>query len=332
MALGALGLGALILDTEGNCLAANSKMREILQLPESSIVDKPFREIVEPADDKEEADNRQRLLAEQINSYSATHILQLGNSQTKILRTGFGLLQGSSKEDRAVLVIVQDITAVNDADLKSRRLAGAILNAIEAERSRIARELHDDIGLSLSLLVLQIMRAGKPVSNEPGRKHADIPELCDSVRKISARVSHLSHQLHSPVLEYVGLTKAVEATCREFMDEHKIQIECSCEAVPATLDGKIGLCCLRVVQEALNNIRKHSHAHKGSVFLKGKGDQLLLEIADDGIGFNLQEAELARGIGLLSMRERVRLIGGELTITSKTGQGTRITAHIPLAQ
>ncbi len=237
----------------------------------------------------------------------------------------------------SLLLVIEDITSRKAAEqrLQSSRavkdVAGRLINALEVERSRIARELHDDIGQSLAVLVVQMLRAGKPVSDVPGRRHPDIPELAATVQGIAARVGRLSHELHSSRLEYLGLEKAVRGACREFADGHKIPVECVCEQVPEQLDSGVALCLLRVVQEALHNVAKHSRATKVRVTLTGHSEGLALVVADDGVGFDPSEAALAEGIGLISMRERVSFVGGSFSLASAPGRGTHIEAFVPVA-
>jgi signal transduction histidine kinase len=236
----------------------------------------------------------------------------------------------------SLILVIEDITTREASERRllssstGKEVAGRLINALEVERSRIARELHDDIGQSLAVLVVEMLRAGKPVSGQPGRRHPDVPELSARVQGIAARVGRLSHELHSSRLEYLGLEKAIRAACREFSDGHKIAVECTCEQVPAQLDSGVGLCLLRVVQEALHNVAKHSRATKVGVTLTGRPDRLALAVTDDGVGFDVSEAGLAEGIGLISMRERVCFVGGTFNLSSTPGRGTHLEAHVPI--
>ena len=224
-----------------------------------------------------------------------------------------------------------DISDEKNSELARQELASRFLDGQEAERARIARELHDDIGQSLAVLSVEMARAGRPISGVPERKHPDIPQLCKKAQSIAAKVSRLSHQLHSSKLEFLGLAKAIRGHCREFSEEHKLPVECSCENIPAELDGAVGLCLLRVVQEALHNCAKHSHATQVKVELAGSANELTLNISDNGVGFDVVQSRLAAGIGLISMRERVHMAGGEFTVYSSPGEGAKISARVPLA-
>jgi signal transduction histidine kinase len=227
-----------------------------------------------------------------------------------------------------VLTVAEDITERKQAEVARIDLSRRLMTAQEAERRRIARELHDGIGQSLALLSVQLQRAGHPSSE--GKKGSSIEELCARVKEIGTQVSQLSHQLHSSELEFLGLAVAVKGTCREFSEQYHIGIDCTCFDIPQQLDNDAALSLLRVVQEALHNIAKHSHASSVTVRLRRVDMELKLTIADDGVGFDANKARSARGLGLISMRERIHLIGGQFEIFSKPGEGTEIQARVPL--
>jgi PAS domain S-box-containing protein len=224
-----------------------------------------------------------------------------------------------------------DVEDQRQAERARREMAERLIGAQEAERTRIARELHDDISQSLVVLGIQMLRAGQPVSGEPGRTHPGAPELYQKLKKVAQQVTSLSHELHSSSLEYLGLTKAIQGYCQEFSVQYRIAVDCRCPAVPINLNGITSLCILRVVQEALHNVAKHSQAKNVHLELAAISEnELQLNVQDDGIGFNFEEARLAGGIGLISMRERMNLVGATCTINSAPGQGTSITCIVPL--
>jgi PAS domain S-box-containing protein len=223
-----------------------------------------------------------------------------------------------------------DIDDQKVAEMARRELSGRLITAQEAERTRIARELHDDIGQSLAMLSIQLQRSSQSASGAPNATRIDPQELRDRVKEIGNKVSRLSHQLHSSELEYLGLSVAVNSLCRELSEQSHIAIECSCDGIPDDLDAKIALGCLRVIQEALHNVVKHSRAIEVQVEVIGTTDSLSLAVFDNGAGFDAGENSAAGGLGLISMRERMHLLGGEFMISSSPGQGTRIKARAPL--
>jgi signal transduction histidine kinase len=223
-----------------------------------------------------------------------------------------------------------DISDKKDAENARKDLANRLIHAQETERTRIARELHDDVGQQLAILRIEMMRAGEPVSGSPDKRHPSVTELCDSVKIIADKISHMSHQLHSSELEFLGLKVAVQSACRQSAERYGIKIECICDEVPAKIDGIVSLCLFRVVQEALHNVAKHSGAANIEVRLKAAPDELTLAVIDDGHGFDVEQARLATGLGLIGMRERIQLIGGHFEVSSEPGHGTRIRVRAPV--
>ncbi|HEX8814062.1 MAG TPA: ATP-binding protein [Terriglobales bacterium] len=226
--------------------------------------------------------------------------------------------------------VTVDVTEARRAEERVRVLSTRLITAQEEERRRIARELHDDISQSLALLVIKLMRADQPVSGKPGKRHAGVVELCAELREVATRVSRMSHALHSAKLEYLGLEFAVQSHCRQFSEQHRIVVMCECKDVPAKMDSFLALSLLRIVQEALHNVAKHSQAKSAKVNLQASGSELALSIKDDGQGFDPQQAQLSEGLGLISMRERVHLAGGKFALSSVPGKGTSISVDVPL--
>jgi PAS domain S-box-containing protein len=227
-----------------------------------------------------------------------------------------------------VLTVAEDITERKQAELERTELSRRLMTAQEAERSRIARELHDGIGQSLALLGIQVQRSGQP--SVVGKKNPGVADLCAKVKEIGTQVSRLSHQLHSSELEFLGLAVAVKGLCREFSEQYQVKIDCSCRDIPEGLDNEVALCMLRVVQEALHNIAKHSRATAVSLEMTASSQDIALSISDDGVGFDVNKIRGARGLGLVSMKERMHLIGGHFEIASSPESGTRIQARAPL--
>jgi PAS domain S-box-containing protein len=223
-----------------------------------------------------------------------------------------------------------DVTEVTQAVDSISDIIGRLVDAQEQERARIARELHDDIGGSLAILGVDILRAGQPVSGSAGRTYPGLPEVYDSMLEIAKRVSRLSHQLHSPALQYLGLPEAIRVECREFSEHYRIPVACFCRDVPGKLDPSVALGLFRVVQEALQNAGRHSEAERIEVELAGSSALLTLAVRDNGRGFDLSRRWPPQGLGLITMRARIRLFGGDFAIRSEPGRGVEIICRIPL--
>jgi signal transduction histidine kinase len=215
------------------------------------------------------------------------------------------------------------------SEVARNELSRRMMDAQEAERTRISRELHDDIGQSLAILKIQMVVAEAAACDHPERMRPCLHEFADRLDAIIRKVNRLSHDLHSSELEYLGLAAALESHCRERSAQLSIPIQCHCTNVEKEVDSAIALAFLRIAQEAIHNAVKHSRATTIVVRLNGCGRYLNLEIFDDGMGFDINATRLSPGLGLISMRERIHLIGGEFNIFSTPGQGTRIKALAP---
>jgi len=207
-----------------------------------------------------------------------------------------------------------------------------LIEAHEQERTRIARELHDDINQRLVLLAVQLeaVKQGFPGSEVQTRDR--IREALESVSNLGSDIQTLAHRLHSSKLEYLGLEAASSGLCRELSAQQKIDIDFLSKNIPKNLPMEISLCLFRVLQEALQNATKHSGSRHLQVLLEGKGgSEIDLTVQDSGIGFEPEDAIKGRGLGLSNMRERLRLVDGQLDIDSRHQQGTTIHAHVPLS-
>lgn len=270
-----------------------------------------------------------RLLSGEITYFNSEKKVTRKDGRTIWLEVRYSAIRDKgASSPRCLLLLFDDCSAYQNSSILQQQVAGRLIGAQETERTRIARELHDDIGQRLAVLSMQMHRAGKPVSNSPGRTHPSLEDLTANMNEIAKRVSEISHGLHSSVLDYLGLRTAILHEVQEFERHHRIKTSCEFEGLPEKLDGTLGLSLFRVVQEALHNVAKHSEATAVSVKLSGKGQQIMLEIQDNGRGFDVEQAKLAAGLGLISMNERINLLGGKFETRSALGQGTTITATV----
>ena len=211
-----------------------------------------------------------------------------------------------------------------------QRLAGQILGAQEAERRRIARELHDDLGQDLALLSVELDLYRQQTSANGADSDPRIQAMSAHVKQLSSSVHNLSHQLHPMKLEQLGLVAALRGLCKELSEDPKLWVEFNHEGVPGTIPHEAALCLYRIAQEALRNVVKHSDAAQARVTLTGGEGSLRLEIRDAGRGFDPVDVAGRGGLGLVSMQERLRLVGGQLKIDSRRGSGTGVVARVPL--
>ena len=227
--------------------------------------------------------------------------------------------------------MIADITDRMLAEEALSSLSRRLIEAQEQERFRIARELHDDISHRMVLLqigldeFMQNMDGQKPSARELLQ---DISELASEV---SSDLHNISHQLHPARLDLIGLVATVADYCKEISRQHHLEVEFVHRDVPAEIPKDVALCLFRIVQEGLRNVVKHSGAAEAKVELSRDGHQIHLRISDQGKGFDPGPATGQAGLGLISMRERLRLVGGHLSVQSEPSHGTRIRVRVPLS-
>ena len=234
----------------------------------------------------------------------------------------------------ASVVTFQDITDLRMAQEELLRqsndvihdLAGKLITSQEEERQRIARDLHDDVAQRIALLFIKMDKLHRSLTT--GSAEAEqLAEIRTETKQAAENVRLISHQLHHAPL-MIGLPRAAAAYCREFSLQREIKVEFSQEGSMVPLPEPIPLVMFRVLQEALNNVARHSEAVVAEVSLMRDGDEVTLRVKDRGKGFD--PIEISDGLGLVSMRERLRLVDGNIKIYSAPGLGTEIVAVAPI--
>ena len=227
-----------------------------------------------------------------------------------------------------ILIFAENISHRKQMEEALSDMSGKLIEAHEEERTRIARELHDDINQRVALLAvnLQTLKQDLPVFEK--KASGQIEEICECVANLGSDIQALSHRLHSSKLDYLGLVSAARGFCMEFSLQQRVETTFHSEDIP-NIPVEVALCLFRVLQEALQNAVKHSGVKQFEVSLKGSLHEIDLVVHDSGSGFDAERAMKEHGLGLTSMRERLRLAGGQLFIESKPERGTTIHARVP---
>jgi PAS domain S-box-containing protein len=229
------------------------------------------------------------------------------------------------------VVAFHDITERRLAQEALASVSRRLIEAQELERTRIARELHDDICQRLALLTIQLEQIQRNPPILPVEVGSRMGELRRQTSEIATDIQSLSHELHSAKLQYLGLAAAVRGFCQEFGEQQNVEIDFNTHGMPKSpLSPDISLCLFRVAQEALHNSAKHSGVQYFEVRLWGVSGEIHLTVTDSGLGFDWEAAKGSRGIGLISMEERLKLVNGTLSIASRPKQGTTVHARVPL--
>ena len=224
-----------------------------------------------------------------------------------------------------------DISERKCAEEALKVLGSRLIAAQEEERKRIARELHDDLNQRMAVLSIELEQLGQKVEKSLGlRKRVHKMQL--QAQEISSDIHRLSYKLHPSKLDHLGLTAAVKSLCDELplKQSGKPRVHFHQSDVPSDLPKDVTLCLFRIAQETLRNCVKHSGADFVQVVLTKTDHALRLSISDNGCGFDTRSELMGKGLGFISMHERLRLVGGEIKITSQPRRGTRIDVLVPL--
>jgi len=223
-------------------------------------------------------------------------------------------------------------TKLREREKDLQNLTGRLIWGQEEERRRLARELHDDLTQRLAVLAIQAGTMEQAANDGRQPLLKEFHDLRDQAVQISADIHNISRQIHPSILDDLGLEKAVESECNRFSSREGIEVVFAAEGIPGTLPKDVALSFYRIIQEGLTNIAKHACARHATVSLSGTEHGLRLSVRDDGIGFDAAEGKRKPGLGLSSMRERVRIIHGELRIRSEPEKGTTIHVNVPLKE
>jgi len=222
-----------------------------------------------------------------------------------------------------------DITDLKRSEYELKELSGQLIHAQEDERKRIARELHDDFSQQLTLLGLELAKLSVTWNHEPGVKRL-VLDVEARIRELARAMNNRAHQLHSSHLETLGLASAIQGFCREFSKQHEIDVDFRQDRISPQIPSNVSLCLFRIVQEGLQNVAKHSQTKNCSVDLTAENEHVMLRISDSGIGFDPASLGHKAGLGLISMRERLRLVNGQIRLLSSPKRGTQLEIQVPL--
>jgi len=224
--------------------------------------------------------------------------------------------------------VLRDVSESKDVEDELRDLSRRLIRAHEEERALLARELHDDVTQRLAVLAIDV--GGAELAAPEGPQARAMQSIREGLVRISEDVHSLAYQLHPSVLEELGLIEALRAECERRSRQGGVELSIDVDPLPAVVGKDAALCLFRIAQEALNNVARHADARTASVTLRQMDDGLLLAVRDDGAGFDPTGPGNGRSLGLVSMRERVRLMNGTLDIESSPGQGTTVIAWVPV--
>jgi two-component system CheB/CheR fusion protein len=242
-------------------------------------------------------------------------------------------------EGERILLTMEDLTdrEATTAELQSsrerlRELTAGLLNAQEEERRRISRELHDDLNQRLAMLTVELETMERDPLPAEQLLRSRLAAIRNRTVDISDDIRKTAHRLHPSAVEHLGLQASLRSLCADFSKQEKIRVDYRERNLDGAVPPDVSLCLYRVAQEALRNVVKHSGAERASVQLMAKPGCIQLSIGDSGSGFDHDNTRAKKGLGIVSMEERVRLMVGQLSIHSKPGSGTRVVVKVPLPE
>ena len=237
-----------------------------------------------------------------------------------------------TERKRAEEAIRESEAALQESHRQIRYLAGSLITAQDAERARIARDLHDDISQQLAVLSIALSAVKRRVNAMPdeGELQVGVASIQRRAAALAESIRCLSHDLHPDVLKHGGLAAALEAHCAEISRARPIAVTCTAEGDLDSIDSATAFCLYRIAQEALHNVVKHAGARHAEVRLRRTNSGQELIVADDGRGFDVAETwNSGKGLGLVSINERVRLAAGTLSVVTEMNKGTQMHVRLP---
>ena len=224
-----------------------------------------------------------------------------------------------------------DVTDLELAKSSLANLSRRLMHEHEQQRAMVARALTDDLCQQLSMLMIRLNEFSQaPAGADDGQIRMGVEEVRRQLATLSGEIFAMSEHLRSSKLDNLGLAAATRLRCRELSAVHGVTIDAHDEGVPPYLPEDVSLVLFRVIEEALHNALRHAAARRVTVSLSGGPDEIQLEVADDGVGFDPQTVTMDRSLGLAEMRERLNLVSGECTIESRPGAGTRVWVRVPM--
>ena len=230
-----------------------------------------------------------------------------------------------------IMVTLEDVTRRRQAEEELRNIGGRLINAQEEERTRLARELHDDLSQRLALLSLEIEQMRPQIPAGQNGLNNSVDRLSKKTQELGSDIHRLSYQLHPFKLDHLGLSAAIKSLCVELSAHRDLEIKFRKQGFPAVLPEDVTLCAFRIAQESLHNVVKHSGASEAQVVLTKTASAVRLRISDNGVGFDAELVKRKKRLGLISIKERLRLVDGKISIRSQPNKGTQIDVSIPLA-
>ena len=319
------GVGMIILSTEGCFLAANRAFCDCLGYTEEELLEKTIESVTLSEDWPTFSRKLREALRERQGFQRVRKRCMHKSGRIVFTESSASLIRSRDGHPQYFVGEVLDVTKRKEAEEALSGMTRKLIEAQEQERARIGRELHDDINQRLAMLALELA----PLRDNPSEIEPRLQKLRKQITEISNDMQDLSHDLSSSKLEYLGVVAGMKSWCREFAERQKMEIDFRSD-VADVLPLEVGRSLFRVLQEGLYNAMKHSGVRRVEVRLCEDSGEIHLVVSDLGRGFDVATALQGKGLGLTSMRERVRLVKGTIEVQSQPMDGTTIHIRVPL--
>lgn len=328
---------------EGDYLFVSPSCQKLLGYRPDELIGRSAYAFFHP-EDLDEIRKSHRTILDQTSDHTVSYRIRRKDGQYLWVETNSKMVRGQDRKNSGeIIAITRDISERKQAEMALRRsegelhyLSSQLIQAQELERRRLSNELHDELGQALMVLKLQLRSVQKKVQSDPSDAMASIGESLAYIDEIANRVRQLSRELSPAVLDDLGLAAAIRKLVDEVTQHTDIHLKSRLEDIRGELSGDTEIALYRVFQEALTNVLKHAHATRITLKMERHGDCLSCLVEDNGGGFEAgplpDGRSFPKGMGLTAMSERVRMAGGELDVSSRPGQGTRVAFHVPFTR
>jgi PAS domain S-box-containing protein len=323
------GVGMVIVSPEGRYLAANETFCDYLGYTEKELLGKTVQSLTFAEDWPSFSQKLKEALTEEGSFQSFEKRCLHKSGRIVCTESSASVIRSRDGNPQYIVGGVLDITKRKEAEEALSTINRRLTEAQEQERTRIARDLHDDINQRLGMLAIQVEELRRNPPDSVTELSHQLAEIGEGINEVSMGVQSISHQLHSPQLEYLGVVAAMKSFCREFGARQKVEIDFKSDEISQLVSHEVSLCLFRILQEGLHNAAKHSGVHHFRVRLNSSSNELHLTVSDRGAGFDAESTMNKGGLGLISMRERVRLVSGTIVVESKPMGGTTIHVRVP---
>ncbi len=328
----------IVLDSELHIVRANRAFYAMFQVSPPEAEKRRIFDLVGGGwDSSDLRELLEKVLSENthFDGFKATHAFPRIGTRTLLLNAR--RLQWERDAPGMILLAMEDLTErestaqeLQQSRERLRALTAGLLTAQEEESRRLSRELHDDLNQKLAMLAVELETLERSPIESAELIRSQLMALRTRTANISDDVRRTAHQLHPSMVEHLGLPAALRSLCKDFSKQEAMQVVYRQRGQDGSIPPEVALCLYRVTQEALRNVARHSGARRATVSLVLGEMRILLSISDAGVGFNPELARAKKGLGLVSMEERARLVVGTLAIRSRPGDGTRVVIEVPI--